>query len=317
MPSSTARLLVIFYILSLIISAGAIVYFINPVPYISAVHSSTNEHIVVYSSEQIELTEAAVSLFEEKTNISVEIVSDNSDNLLNRLYEEKVAPKADLIMGITLYEIRNNEQLFEHYVSSNEQYVFPSCQNKIDPGTAYMLRGNCIVINKTLCSDLSVTRYSDLLNTELFGKVAIPKVIHTSSGFMESISFNTEANKIYESLLEKGGVLSFAENIPSDVASGKYAAGLSYEDVCARLKREGADIELVYPNEGSVFVTQNAALVKNAPSVEAAKKFIDFLIGKDMQDTIGTLLVSRPVRVVAQTNRYLKRLDEIKTVFAD
>ena len=61
------------------------------------------------------------------------------------------------------------------------------------------------------------------------------------------------------------------------VADGEMAVGLSYEDPAVKLLNDGANIKVVYPKEGTVFLPASAAIVKKAKNMENAKKFIDFI----------------------------------------
>ncbi|MDG7701078.1 hypothetical protein OK964_09500, partial [Streptococcus pneumoniae] len=48
-----------------------------------------------------------------------------------------------------------------------------------------------------------------------------------------------------------------------------------------------------------------------------AKKFIDFIISQEVQDTLGTTTTNRPVRKNAKTSENMKPIDKIKTLTED
>ena len=57
------------------------------------------------------------------------------------------------------------------------------------------------------------------------------------------------------------------------VYNGEYAVGLTYEDPCVTLIKDGAtNIKVVYPVEGTVFLPAQIGIVKNAKNVENAKR---------------------------------------------
>ena len=52
--------------------------------------------------------------------------------------------------------------------------------------------------------------------------------------------------------------------------------------------------------------------LKKAKNMENAKKFIDFIISQEVQDTLGTTTTNRPVRKNAKTSENMKPIDKIK-----
>ena len=95
------------------------------------------------------------------------------------------------------------------------------------------------------------------------------------------------------------------------------AVGLSYEDPTVQLLNDGAKVKIVYPKEGTVFLPASAAIVKKAKNMENAKKFIDFLVSKDVQDALGTTTTNRPVRIDAKTSTNMKPYKDIKKITED
>ena len=76
-------------------------------------------------------------------------------------------------------------------------------------------------------------------------------------------------------------------------------------------------MKLVYPEEGSVWLPGAAAIVKNAPHMENAKKFIDFLISDEGQKIVAETS-TRPVNTaIKNTSEFIKPFDEIKVAYED
>ncbi len=73
-----------------------------------------------------------------------------------------------------------------------------------------------------------------------------------------------------------GTILSSSSQIYKATADGEYAVGVTYENPAVTLLQDGAtNLKLVYPEEGSVWLPGAAAIVKNAPHMENAKKVGD------------------------------------------
>ncbi|NOM58303.1 iron ABC transporter substrate-binding protein, partial [Klebsiella pneumoniae] len=55
---------------------------------------------------------------------------------------------------------------------------------------------------------------------------------------------------------------SSSSGVYKAVVDGEMAVGLSYEDQAVKLLNDGANIKVVYPKEGTVFLPASAAIVK-------------------------------------------------------
>lgn len=102
------------------------------------------------------------------------------------------------------------------------------------------------------------------------------------------------------------------------VYNGEYAVGLTYEDPCVTLIKDGAtNIQVVYPVEGTVFLPAQIGIVKNAKNVENAKAFVDFMLSEDAQRFLAENTTSRNVREVEYKNDVMTPLADIKLIYED
>ncbi len=90
-----------------------------------------------------------------------------------------------------------------------------------------------------------------------------------------------------------------AGQVIDDTASGDLAASLAVDYITLDKIGKGATLALSYPQE-MLLIPSPVAILKNSANVDAAKKFVDFLLSKEGQTIIaneGTL----PVRTDVQT----------------
>lgn len=114
-----------------------------------------------------------------------------------------------------------------------------------------------------------------------------------------------------------GKISSSSSNVYRAVADGEMAVGLSYEDPVAKLISDGANVEIVYPEEGVVFLPASAAIIKGAQNRENAERFIDFIVSQEIQNVLSTTTTNRPVREDVETNDSMKPFGEINTIQED
>ena len=82
-------------------------------------------------------------------------------------------------------------------------------------------------------------------------------------------------------------------------ASGDLHGSLAVDYITLDKVDKGATLQLVYPPEMLV-IPSPVAIFKNSPNVDAAKKFVDFILSKEGQQIIvedGTLPVRADVKV--------------------
>jgi iron(III) transport system substrate-binding protein len=87
--------------------------------------------------------------------------------------------------------------------------------------------------------------------------------------------------------------------VVDDTASGDLVASLAVDYITLDKIDKGATLALVYPPEMLV-IPSPIAVFRNSPNVDAAKKFVDFVLSKDGQMIIaneGTLPVRADVKV--------------------
>jgi iron(III) transport system substrate-binding protein len=66
-----------------------------------------------------------------------------------------------------------------------------------------------------------------------------------------------------------------------DAASGERAIGVSFEYVAAKMKKDGAPVEMVLPREGSGYEMEANALTRKGKGNAAARQFLDWAISDE------------------------------------
>ena len=93
-----------------------------------------------------------------------------------------------------------------------------------------------------------------------------------------------------------GQLLTSSSQVYESVVEGKNYVGLTYEERAIKNMLEGAPVKVVYMKEGVICRADGAAIIHNAPHVENAKKFIDFITSREAQEIVAEKLNRRPIR---------------------
>ncbi|WP_413473537.1 extracellular solute-binding protein [Streptococcus parauberis] len=289
--------------------------------------SADSKKLVVYSPNSEGLINATIPAFEEKYGVQVELIQAGTGELFKKVESESSKPVADIVFGGSYTQYAGHPELFEKYVSKENKHVIKDYQNTTGYSTPYTLDGSVLIVNPDLTKGMKIKGYQDLLNTELKGKIATADPANSSSAFAQLTNmlqatggYDKDASWKYVKdlfTLVDGKINSSSSAVYKSVADGEMAVGLSYEDPTVKLLNDGANIKVIYPKEGSVFLPASAAIIKNAPNKSNAKKFIDFIVSKEAQDALGKETTNRPVREDAKVSKNMKSLDSIKTITED
>lgn len=290
-----------------------------------------NGKLVIYTPNSEGIMTAIIPLFEEKTGIKVDVISAGTGELMKRIESEKENPNADLLFGGGYTQYMGNKDLFQDYVSPEDKNVMKEYRNTEGYVTYTVLDGSVLIVNKELTDGIEIKGYNDLLNPKLKGKISTADPANSSSAFAQLTNMllamsddgtytSDAAWKYVEELvgLWDGKIASGSSAVYKTVVDGEMYVGLTYEDPVATLVKSGAkNIEIVYPEEGSVFLPAGTGIVKDAKNLDNAKKFVDFLLSEEVQDIFGTQLTNRPVREGAKVGDHMKPVEDIKLIYED
>ncbi len=285
------------------------------------------DKLVIYTPNSEGIINAVIPLFEQKYGVEVELIQAGTGELMTRLQSEVSAPYADVMFGGSKSQFAANPDIFQEYVSENDQYVLEAYRNTSGYMTSYVLDGSVLIVNTDLIGDIELNGYADLLNPELKGKIATADPSASSSAFAQLTNallamggYESEESWEYvKALVEQwdGKIASGSSAVYKSVAAGEMVVGLSYEDPCATLVKDGANVKIVYPEEGAVYLPATMAVVKGAQNIVNAKLFIDFVISEEVQNIFGSTLTNRPVREGAATADYMTPMADIKVLVED
>ena len=286
------------------------------------------EKLVIYTTVSKGVVSELVPMFEKETGIKVEIVRAGVGELIKRIQSEKDNPLADVLWGSALASLQAaGEPYFEHYVSVNNDAMVDRYKNVEGWVTRHSLAVRCLLVNKNLIGDIPVTGYADLLNPALKGKISHVDPSASSSGYghLCNMLFAMGGND-----LDKGWeyvdkfcanlgnkLLNSSSAVWKGVNDGEYTVGLTYEEVALQSVKSGAPVKIVYMKEGCFVEPNCTAIIKNAKNLENAKKFIDFLTGKEAQSMLINKLNLRSVRKDVEMGSDFTATEDIPLFNAD
>lgn len=289
--------------------------------------NKATDSLVVYTASPEEMINPIVSEFEARYGVKVEIVAAGTGELLKRIETEQANPLGDVLWGGGVASIVPKKDLFEPYQSANEDAMLDDCKNTEGMITRFSILPNCLMVNTELLGDITIEGYEDVLNPELKGKIAFADPAKSSSSFQHVVNIlyamgggDTEQGWDYMAKLcanLDGKLLSSSSAGPKGVADGEYVVCFTHEEYASKYVNEGAPVEIIYMKEGVTKTADTVQIIKGAKNMENAKRFIDFLTSKEVQELVAGKLNRRSVRKDVGAAEGLKPISEINNIVVD
>ena len=285
--------------------------------------SGGEETLVVYTARSESLNNAVIANFEADTGIHVEVVTGGTGEVLKRVQNEAANPKGDICWAADEAMLKDYADCFEPYVSPEDANMREGYKNTSGYSSPAFCDPTVFIVNTDLAGDIEINGFEDLLNPELKGKIAAGDPINSSSAFQCLIAglydmgngdpLSDEAWEWAQALVNNldGVSLNSSSQVYKGVAEGEYVVGLTWEDPAAAYVRDGVAVKVVFPEEGALMSGQCVSIIKGAPHMENAKKFVDYMLSEACQNYVGQNLTVRPLREGATLNDSLIPWDSI------
>ena len=285
--------------------------------------------LVLYSPLTTSMIENMLAMFEADTGIKTECLAMGTGDALKRIAAESEKPQCDILWSGTIGTVKNSSQYFQDYTCVNEDAFYDEYKNVEGNLTRFDCVPSVIMINTDLIGDIQIKGYKDLLNPELKGKIASADPTASSSAMMHIETIltdfggltleNEEGWNVVSELIKNldGKLASGSSSAWKSVADGEMTVVLTYEEAGIALARSGANIAIVYPEEGTVLTPSTVGLIKNCSHPENGKLFIDFVLSQEVQNILCNELDVRPVRDDVSYPDYFRPASDIKTVDLD
>ena len=261
--------------------------------------SGLGDTLVLYSTMTDSDLDALLTCFGEAyPDITVEFITGSVGEMTAKIAAESENPQGDLLWGgLQDSDGEQYANLFEPWIS---EYVKDNLPNYISCNSCYSinhLSPVCFCVNKELEAELglNIQSYEDLLDPALKGKVVLSDPNSSSAAWnnlcniMAVYGFDTEEAWDYiAKLMENLVIVEKSSACFNSVNDGEYVVGLTYEDGAVKLLFNGSEaVDLRYPTNGTSASAFAAAVIKDAPHMEAAKAMVDFICSPEGQSAMA------------------------------
>ncbi len=248
--------------------------------------------LTVYTAiEADDLKKYAARFNEDHPEIEIKWVRDSTGIVTAKLLAEKANPQADVIWGLaaTSLLVLKPEGLLLPYAPKGLDKLDPLFRDKDNPpawvGMDAWVAAICFNTVEAQKKNLpKPTSWRDLTKPVYKGQVVMPNPASSGTGFLDVSSWlqifgEPEGWKYMDALHENVAIYTHSGSKPCTMAgSGEYPIGISFEFRAARMKKQGAPLEIVFPSEGSGWDMEATAIVKGTKNLDAVKTFVDWTV---------------------------------------
>jgi iron(III) transport system substrate-binding protein len=270
--------------------------------------------VVLYSSNPSELLDLVTKGFEAKSGIKVSVVRLGTGEAMKRIAAEKDKPLCDVFWSGDVAVLENAKENFQTYRSPEAKALPAGYVEKDARWTASNAHVMIIMVNKSLVKANDMPKsWKDLFDPKWKGKIVMANPEKSGSAYAQAYGFY----KLFgwdgiNKLIANAKILDSSSLIYKGVAAGEYPLGITMEYAAHRYIVGGdKNVGIVYPADGAFISPEATGIVKNCPHPEEAKKFVDYLISKKVEDEIFDKFSRRPARLDADDTEGLPSLKKI------
>ena len=270
----------------------------------AATPAAGGKKLIIYTSMKESLISGIVDGFKKKhPGIEVDYQSAGAGKLMAKIAAERQSGKilADVIWTSEIPDFYSmkKEGILEQYKTPLIKEILNPFEDYDGYFTAARLGTLGIAINTDKIKT-PPAQWSDLLKPEYKGAFGIADPALSGTSYMSVALLEKQFGwEFFEKLRANGARIGKGSGqVIDDTASGELAASLAVDYITNDKVAKGAHMALYYPPELLV-APSPVAIFKGSANLDAAKLFVDYLLGKEAQTLIaaeGTLSVRNDVK---------------------
>jgi iron(III) transport system substrate-binding protein len=275
--------------------------------------------LVLYAAGDRIFSETVIREFRQATGLNVIIAGDTEVSrgvgLRNKIIEEKSSPRADVYWNNELLNtiILKEQELLTPYKSPSADDIPDAFRDAQGFWTAFGARARVFIVNTDLVKpDEMPSSMQDMLDPKWRKRVGISIITGGTTATHAAALFellgDDKARDFYEKLKANDVVICNGNgHVKDQVADGELAWGWTDTNDANVALAHGKPVKVIYPDQGegqigTLLIPHSVSIIKGGPNEENARKFVDFLLRREMEEALAhSLSVQIPVRPGVKT----------------
>lgn len=257
---------------------------------LAAAPAAAKTELVVYTGyENDDLKPYKAAFEKDNPDIVINWVRDSTGVVTAKILAERDNPRADAVWGLAVSSIGvlKAQGLLIPYAPKDLGNIPAKFRDKADPPFWF---GNsawiaAIVYNTVEGAKLKIPKpetWEDLTKPVYKGQVVMPNPVSSGTGFLDVSAWLQAFGELkgwdyMTRLHENIARYTHSGSTPATFAGkGEYVVGIAFDVRAARVKEQGAPIDIVFPKEALGWDMNAFAIVKGTKKLDAARKLADW-----------------------------------------
>lgn len=268
--------------------------------------SAREPELVVYTAQEEAVYEPVIKEFQERTGYRVEVREGSSRELQEQLSAQQKEPgqepEWDVIFGVGIETLEESKGFLQPYKSSSANFINRLFRSPDNSWTSFSALPLVIMYNTNVVTYRELPEgWMSLLEPRWKGRIAFLDPVKSdmySNALVTAVETCQGAEDYLPRLMGnlEYRTLDSISAVNSGIVDGRYSLGVTLEESAQALRSGGADVDYIYPVEGTSALPDGTAIVKGCSHLQAAEEFLDFTVSRDVQRVLVTDLNRRSVR---------------------
>lgn len=263
------------------------------------------KQLIIYTSHKPEVYEPIVREFESRTGIWVDVKTGGTTELLEEIEIQRKRDNfsCDLMFGGGIESYEASKENFESFRIQKKDQVIRRYQSEENLWTPFTKLPIVFIYNHKLVGKNEAPRaWKDLFTEQWKGKIAFadPTKSGSSCTMLETMLqvLGGDEDELLESFSRSldGRMSESSGAVLEEVDSGKKLVGITLEETARKWIHQGADLTIVFPEEGTSAIPDGCAIIKGARHRKNAELFLEFIVSMDTQKFAEEYLYRRTIR---------------------
>ena len=264
--------------------------------------------LVIYTVQEPSVYEPVIKEFEERTNLAVDVRVGTTEELKQMLENDRAerenqeTPEWDLVFGAGIDILDQFSDLWIPCENPQTEAIIQEFASSDQTWTSFSALPLVIMYNTNVVTyrELPVG-WESLLEPRWKGRVAFvdPEISGIGGFALAAAHITCQDREDYAKELAANldfQTLSSLNQVNEGILDGRYSVGVTSEESAQAMRAGGADVDYIYPEEGTVVVVDGTAIRRGCAHEEAARQFLEFTISRDVQEILVSDLNRRSVR---------------------
>ncbi|MGM8213426.1 ABC transporter substrate-binding protein [Virgibacillus sp. W0430] len=267
-----------------------IIFFLRPFA------TSTDEELTIYVGLSEDHAIKVIEAFERETKIKTHYISLSNGEILSKIRTERENPTSSVWFGgpVDTFVHAKREGLLRSYFSRTANNINEIYKDPQGYWTGIYVGSIAFVSNENWLHEKGLSppaSWNDLLLPEYRGMITMSDPVSSGMAYTllstlvqlkgedEAFSYLTELDKQVNTYTKSG-------RTPGRyVGMGDAGVAIIFAHDAIKLYKEGFhNLTISFPKEGTGFEIGAVGIIKGAPNLEAAKRFVDWVLTKDAQE---------------------------------